>query len=228
MILHIPGVLNAEEVRTLRDRLVSGEWVDGRATVGTAGAKVKHNRQAPTNAPASIEMAGIVTEALKKSGLFFSAALPLRIAQPQFNRYDSENLEHYGFHVDGAVRAHEQSPGWLRTDLSATLFLCDPDEYDGGDLTIRDTYGVHEVKLPAGDMVLYPSTSVHCVTPVTRGSRLCAFFWMQSMIRNDGRRTMLYELDQAIQSLRARCGESEELLTLTHHYHNLLREWSEI
>jgi PKHD-type hydroxylase len=228
MIFHIPGVLAAEEVRILRERLAATAWVDGRGTVGAAGAQVKNNRQADHNAPDAIGMRKIVTDALQRNPLFFSAALPLRISDPLFNCYDSANLEHYGFHVDGAVRAHGHGPGWLRTDLSATLFLCEPDDYDGGDLTVRDTYGVHEVKLPAGDLVLYPSTSVHAVTPVTRGTRVCSFFWMQSMIRNDGRRTMLFELDQAIQALRGRHGESEEMLTMTNTYHNLLREWSEM
>lgn len=228
MMLHIPGVLSADEVRHLRAQLDAAAWTDGRATVGAAGAHVKRNEQLPEDAPLARELAQYVQQALNRNGLFFSAALPLRMSQPLFNRYDAANAGHYGFHVDGAVRAHAQGPGWLRTDLSATLFLCHPEDYDGGDLTVRDTYGEHEVKLPAGDLVLYPSTSVHCVTPVTRGVRVCSFMWIQSMIRNDGRRTMLFELDQAIQTLRARHGESAELVALTSHYHNLLREWSEI
>jgi len=228
MMLHIPGVLSATEVHDIRARLDAAEWTDGRATVGAAGALVKRNRQLPENLPLARELGAAVKKALDRHPLFFSAALPLRVSQPLFNRYEAAHAEHYGFHVDGAVRAFEQSPGWLRTDLSATLFLCEPDEYDGGDLTVRDTYGEHEVKLPAGDLVLYPSTSVHCVTPVTRGARVCSFMWIQSMIRNDGKRTMLFELDQSIQALRLRHGESEELVTLTSHYHNLLREWSEI
>lgn len=227
-MLHIPGVLSAEEVRAMRARLHGAHWSDGRATVGVAGAQVKRNRQLAESAPLAQELARSVLDALNRNALFFSAALPLRICPPLFNLYDSTSEEHYGFHVDGAVRSHAQSPGWLRTDLSATLFLSAPDEYEGGELTVRDTYGEHEVKLPAGDLVLYPSTSVHCVTPLTRGSRIGSFMWIQSMIRNDGRRAMLFELDQTIQTLRARHGESDELVSLTGHYHNLLREWSEI
>ncbi|OLL32615.1 Fe2+-dependent dioxygenase [Burkholderia sp. SRS-W-2-2016] len=228
MMLHIPGVLSAAEVRALRERLDAGDWSDGRATVGAGGAQVKRNRQLPEASPLSQQLAQAVLQALNRHPLFFSAALPLRVSPPLFNRYEAALGEHYGFHVDGAVRAHPHNPGWLRTDLSATLFLCEPDDYDGGELTVRDTYGEHDVKLPAGDLVLYPSTSVHCVTPVTRGARVCSFMWIQSMIRNDGRRSMLFELDQAIQALRARHGESDELVALTAHYHNLLREWSEI
>ncbi len=162
-----------------------------------------------------------------RATLFFPAALPLRIVPPLFNRY--EGGEHYGLHVDGSVRllpgAGQNS---LRTDLSATLFLDEPDAYDGGELVVVDTYGTHEVKLPAGDLVLYPSTSLHKVEPVTRGTRLCAFFWLQSMVREDAKRTMLFELDQSIQKLRAKLGECEETVALTGHYHNLLRLWADI
>ncbi len=228
MMLHIPGVLSAAEVRELRAKLDAAPWTDGRATVGAAGAQVKRNQQLAEHTPLAQELGQFVQQALNRHPLFFPAALPLRVSQPLFNRYEAANAEHYGFHVDGAVRASPQSPGWLRTDLSATLFLCEPDEYDGGELTVRDTYGEHMVKLPAGDLVLYPSSSVHCVTPVTRGARVCSFLWLQSMIRSDTRRTMLFELDRAVQTLRARHGESDEIVALTSHYHNLLREWSEI
>lgn len=228
MMLHIPAVLSPDEVRSFRQKLDSADWVDGRGTVGSQGAKVKHNQQLPEQAPIACELAGLVQQALNRSTLYFSAALPLRIAPILFNRYESARQEHYGFHVDGAVRSIPVSPGWLRTDLSATLFLCEPEDYDGGELTVRDTYGEHEVKLPAGDMVLYPANSLHSVTPVTRGARVCSFFWIQSMIRHDHRRAMLFELDQAITELRALHGESSQTLALSSHYHNLLREWSEI
>jgi PKHD-type hydroxylase len=228
MLLHIPAVLSADEVRHLRAKLDGAEWVDGRATVGTQGAQVKRNRQLPETAPLAQELGQVVLQALARNAMYFSAALPLRTVPPLFNRYEAAQGEHYGFHVDGAVRSFLASPGWLRTDLSATLFLCDPQDYDGGELTVRDTYGDHEVKLPAGDLILYPATSLHGVSPVTRGARVWSFFWLQSMIRDDRRRTMLFELDQAIQALRARHGESAEALALTNHYHNLLREWSEV
>lgn len=228
MMLHIPTVLSIDEVRGLRQKLDTADWIDGRATVGPQGGHVKHNRQLPVDTPLVRELGHFVQQALSRNALYFSAALPLRTVPPLFNRYESERCDYYGFHVDGAVRAFAASPGWLRTDLSATLFLCDPEDYDGGELIVRDTYGEHEVKLPAGDLLLYPSTSLHSVALVTRGARVCSFFWVQSMIRNDHRRTMLFELDQAIQVLRAKHGETEETLTLASHYHNLLREWSEV
>lgn len=166
-----------------------------------------------------------VLSAVNQNVLFFSAALPKTLSMPLFNRY--QDNETYGFHVDGAVRSHPEN-GWMRTDLSATLFLSSPESYDGGELIVNDTYGQHAVKLPAGDLVLYPSSSLHCVTPVTRGVRVASFMWVQSMIRDDKKRAMLFELDKNIQSLKSRNGESEEILSLLNLYHNLLREWSEI
>lgn len=228
MMLHIPEVLSAGQVAHLRDKLDAAQWVDGRVTVGSQGAHVKQNQQLPESAPEMAELRSIVESALKRHGLFFSAALPLRVSPPLFNRYEGAQQEHYGFHVDGAVRATPADAGWMRTDLSATLFLSAPEDYEGGDLTVRDTYGEHEVRLPAGDLVLYPSSSLHSVSPVTKGARVCSFLWIQSMIRNDRKRTMLFELDQTIQSLRTKYGESDESLSLSNHYHNLLREWSEI
>jgi PKHD-type hydroxylase len=225
-MLHIPAVLTPEEVRHMRQKLDAADWIDGRATVGSQGAQVKQNRQLDTNSPLAQELGQLVLQALGRNPLYFAAALPLRTVPPLFNRYESN--ETYGFHVDGAVRAHPAAPGWLRTDLSATLFLCEPDEYEGGELTVRDTYGDHEAKLPAGDLVLYPASSLHCVTPVTRGARVCSFFWIQSMVRDTSRRAMLFELDQTIQSLRARIGECDETLSLANCYHNLLRDWSEV
>jgi len=226
MMLHIPGVLTRDQVADMRRRLDASQWVDGRATVGTQGAKVKQNRQLPDHSPLGLELGQIILQALANNPLFFSAALPLRISPPQFNSYAGG--EHYGAHVDGSMRRIPGSGQWLRTDVSSTLFLSDPEEYDGGELIVTDQYGEHEVKLPAGDLILYPSTSIHRVQPVTRGARVCSFFWTQSMVRDDMRRGMLLELDQAIQSLRARVGDSPEMVVLTGHYHNLLRQWSEV
>ncbi len=226
MMLHVPEVLSPDQVRRMRATLDATQWVDGRETVGDQGAQVKRNRQLSEHSPVGRELAKTVLAALARNPLFFSAALPARFVPPLFNRY--EGGEHYGLHVDGAVRAVPGNEQPLRTDLSCTLFLCDPDDYDGGELEVVDTYGSHEVKLPAGDLILYPSSSLHRVHPVTRGARVCAFFWAQSMVRNDQQRAMLFELDQNIQKLRARLGESEETVALTGHYHNLLRLWSEI
>jgi PKHD-type hydroxylase len=226
MMLHIPQVLTPAELNEIRQALERSEWTDGRSTVGSQGAQVKRNRQLPEDSPAARELGQKVLRALARNPLYFAAALPARTVPPLFNRY--EDSEHYGFHIDGAVRALPDGAGWLRTDLSATLFLCEPEDYEGGELVVKDTYGEHEVKLPAGDMILYPSNSLHCVTPVTRGARVCSFFWIQSMVRDDQHRSMLFELDQTIQRLRARHGETEEALALTNHYHNLLREWAEV
>lgn len=226
MMLHIPQVLTPAELNEIRQALERSEWTDGRSTVGSQGAQVKRNRQLPEDSPAARELGQKVLRALARNPLYFAAALPARTVPPLFNRY--EDSEHYGFHIDGAVRALPDGAGWLRTDLSATLFLCEPEDYEGGELVVKDTYGEHEVKLPAGDMILYPSNSLHCVTPVTQGARVCSFFWIQSMIRDDQHRSMLFELDQTIQRLRARHGETEEALALTNHYHNLLREWAEV
>lgn len=210
----------------MRAALDSASWTDGRATVGPQGAQVKRNRQLPETAPLSAELGAIIVAALAANPLYVSAALPLRTVPPLFNSYAGG--EHYGAHVDGAVRSVPGGQPPLRTDLSCTLFLADPDDYDGGELVVADTYGTHEVKLPAGDMILYPSSSVHRVEPVTRGTRVCSFFWVQSMVRDDAKRAMLLQLDQAIQSLRARQGDCEEIVTLTSHYHNLLRMWAEL
>lgn len=226
MLLHIPDILTREEVTAMRKKLDGADWIDGRATVGSQGGRVKRNQQIQDGGPIAKELGAVVLRALDRHPTYFSAALPLRIVPPLFNRYQTE--ETYGFHVDGAVRAFPGSPGWLRTDLSATLFLCDPDEYDGGVLTVRDTYGEHEVKLPAGDMVLYPSTSLHAVSPVTRGVRTCSFFWIQSMVRQSHQRSLLFDLDRNITALRGQHGESEQTVSLANCYHNLLREWSEV
>ncbi|TLV19189.1 PKHD-type hydroxylase YbiX [Klebsiella indica] len=225
MMYHIPAILSPEEVDYFATRLQQAEWVDGRVTTGDQGALVKNNQQVDTRSSLYNELQGKVLAALNRSSLFFAAALPKSISSPLFNRY--QQSETYGFHVDGAVRSQAQG-GWMRTDLSATLFLCAPDSYEGGELVVNDTYGQHSVKLPAGDLVLYPSSSLHCVTPVTSGARVASFLWIQSMIRDDKRRSMLFELDGNIQKLKSRHGESEEVLSLLNLYHNLLREWSEI
>jgi PKHD-type hydroxylase len=224
MLLHIPQVLTPPEVSALRARLDAAPWVDGRQTVGAQGAQVKRNRQLDAGSEVARELSQAVTSALFRQPRFVSAALPRQVLPPFFNRYGGG--EHYGDHVDGAIRFLPDGQP-MRTDVSATLFLADPQEYDGGDLVVRDTYGEHLVKLPAGDLILYPSTSVHRVEPVTRGERVAAFMWVQSMVRDVGQRLQLFELDQAIQALRARVGDCDELVALTGVYHNLMRRWAE-
>jgi PKHD-type hydroxylase len=225
MMLHIPGVLSGEEVRALRRELDALDWSDGRATVGEQGARVKHNLQLDPALPAAQALSRRVLERVQATPQFFSAVLPLRTLPPLFNRYTGGGR--YGRHVDGAVMSVSGSAQRLRSDVSSTLFLCDPDEYEGGELVVQDSYGEHEAKLPAGDLLVYSATSVHEVLPVTRGARVCAFFWSQSMVRDDFRRTQLHSLDQTIQALRARLGEAPECVALTAHYHNLLRMWAE-
>lgn len=225
MMLHIPHVLTREQVAAIRSAIDAADWVDGRATAGSQGARVKRNRQLPEDSPVALEQGRIIEQALAANALYFSAALPARTMLPLFNRYaDSET---YGLHVDGAARRLPGAQQWMRTDVSCTLFLCDPEDYDGGELVVVDTYGTHEVKLPAGDLILYPSTSLHRVEPVTRGERVCSFFWAQSMVRDDTRRAMLFEMDQTIQRLREKLGETDETLSLAGQYHNLLRMWAE-
>ena len=226
MMLHIPEVLSAEQVRHIRAELARADWVDGRATVGDQGARVKRNRQLPEHSPLGFKLGEIILEALRKNPLFFAAALPKKTIPPLFNSY--EGGEHYGLHVDGSVRKLPNAVGSIRTDVSSTLFLSDPKQYDGGELVVVDTYGTHEVKLPAGDLIVYPSTSLHRVEPVTRGARVCSFFWTQSMVRDDWKRSMLFELDRNIFGLREKIGDTEEVLGLTGHYHNLLRQWAEV
>jgi PKHD-type hydroxylase len=224
MMLHIPGVLTPEQVKDMRERLAATDWIDGRASVGSQGAQVKRNRQLAEGSPLALELGQTVSAALTSNPLFFSSALPLRILPPFFNSYAGG--EHYGAHVDGAIRAQRNGPP-VRTDVSCTLFLSDPDEYEGGELSVIDSYGTHEVKLPAGDAIIYPATSIHEVQPVTRGVRVACFLWVQSMVRDDWKRAMLYELDGNIQALRAKYGDGPELVGLTGHYHNLLRQWAD-
>ena len=226
MLVHIPGVLTNEQVADVRQRLDAADWVEGRVTAGHQSARVKRNAQLPEGSPAAEEIGDIVLTALQRSPLFLAAALPLRVFPPLFNRY--EGGQAFGSHVDNAIRQIAGTGHRIRTDLSATLFLAGPDEYDGGELLVEDTYGVHSVKLPAGHLVLYPSTSLHRVQPVTRGARIASFFWIQSMIRDDGERTLLFDLDMAIQRLNQDTPDHPAALPLTGVYHNLLRKWAEM
>jgi PKHD-type hydroxylase len=225
MMLHVPNVLSRDDARACRKLLDEAQWIDGNATSGEQAAKAKRNRQLPIDAPLTRELGNRILGALARSPLFISAVIPKRIVPPLFNRY--EGGEHFEFHVDNAIRAVPGTAECLRTDVSCTLFFTDPDAYDGGELIVKDTYGTHGAKLPAGDLILYPATSLHRVTPVTRGARICSFFWAQSMVRDDWQRTMLFDLDQNIQQLRARLGDNKQTIALTSHYHNLLRLWSE-
>ena len=224
MMLHIPGVLSPDQVKAMRARLDATDWIDGRASVGSQGAQVKRNRQLAEGSPLAVELGQIVSAALMAHPLFFSSALPLRILPPFFNSYAGG--EHYGLHIDGAIRA-QRGGSPVRSDVSCTVFLSDPSEYDGGELTVVDTYGTHEVKLPAGDAIVYPSSSVHEVRPVTRGERVASFLWVQSMVRDDWKRAMLFDLDNHIQALRRAHGDSPAIVGMTGHYHNLLRMWAE-
>lgn len=227
MLYHIPNVLTKTQVQHCRELMDNADWVNGKVTAGTLSATVKHNQQLPNDHPLTFEMGEWILEALGEHPLFLSAALPLEIIPPLFNRYS--NSEAFGMHVDNAIRRVPNSRQRLRTDLSCTLFFSEPEEYEGGELVVEDSYGFHEVKLPAGDMVLYPSTSLHEVTPVTQGTRTASFFWVQSMIRDDATRHMLFNLDQSIQQLRIELGDSHsEIVKLTNLYHNLIRKWAEL
>ncbi|HEV8688738.1 MAG TPA: Fe2+-dependent dioxygenase [Ideonella sp.] len=224
MIVQIPGVLTPEQVEAARAALLAAPWVDGLATAGHQGAQVKRNRQLAEGSPLARELGGRVLAALERNPLFISAALPSEVYPPMFNRY--EGGETFGTHVDNAVRLLPGTARKLRTDLSATLFLTGPESYDGGELLIEDTYGAHSVKLSAGDLVLYPSSSLHRVEPVTRGVRLASFFWVQSLVTDDGGRSLLFDLDTAIQRLAQTGADEAARLQLTGCYHNLLRRWA--
>jgi PKHD-type hydroxylase len=226
MLVHIPDVLSADQLTEGRRLLDEATWVDGRVTAGHQSARAKDNLQVPEDHPAARQLGDVILAALQRSPLFIAAALPLRVFPPLFNRYQGGHS--FGNHVDNAIRQVTGTPHRIRTDLSATLFFSDPDEYDGGELMVEDTYGVHSVKLPAGHLVLYPSTSLHHVRPVTRGARVCSFFWIQSMIRDDGRRTLLFDLDTAIQRVSQDLPEPPATVQLTGVYHNLLRRWAEM
>jgi len=226
MLLTIPDVLNAEQVHQLRRMFDEAEWVDGRVTAGHQSALAKNNAQLPEDSPAAREAGAMIVAALECNPLFISAALPARIFPPLFNRY--EGGQSFGTHVDNAIRPITGTPYRIRTDLSATLFLTSPEEYEGGELVIEDTYGAHAVKLPAGHMILYPATSLHHVRPVTTGARIASFFWIQSMVRDDGQRTLLFDLDVAIQRLNETVKAQEPVVQLTGVYRNLLRRWADV
>ena len=225
MLLVIPEVLSAEQLRAFRAQLDAAHWVDGRVTAGHQSARAKNNVQLAEQDPLAQQLGGVVLDALDRNPLFVSAALPLKVFPPLFNRYAGG--QDFGVHVDNAIRPVQGTPHRVRTDLSATLFLAEPDEYDGGELSIESTYGVQRVKLPAGHMVLYPASSLHRVEAVTRGARLASFFWIQSMVRDDGERALLFDLDQAIQRLSLDTPDHPGVIALTGVYHNLLRRWAD-
>ncbi len=224
MLLHVPEVLTADEITLFRDALAQAEWADGRGTVGAQGASVKHNRQLPDDSPLAIALGKRVQAALGRQPLYHAATLPQRMLPPRFNCYQGGG--HYGFHIDGAVMRLNDGQQ-LRTDIACTLFLNAPESYDGGELIVSDTYGEHAIKLPAGDLIVYPASSLHRVAPVTRGQRLAAFFWVQSLVRDDAQRRMLFELDQSVQTLTATGAGADVVLSLTGLYHNLLRQWGD-
>src|SRR5215475_4163647 len=226
MLLHIPDILTAEQVAHCRQKLEQADWVDGRVTAGPQSALAKNNMQLPANHPAARELGDLILTALQNNLLFMAAALPLKVFPPLFNRY--QGGQSFGAHVDNAVRQVTGAPHRVRTDLSATLFLASPEEYDGGELSVEDTYGLHTVKLPAGHLILYPATSLHQVSPVTRGARLASFFWIQSMVRDDGERTLLFDLDMAIQHIGGEAPDHPSIIQLTGVYHNLLRRWADV
>lgn len=225
MMLHIPNVLTATEVARCRAVMEQADWTDGKVTAGHQSVQVKKNLQLPEGGAAARELGELVLAGLERTPLFISAALPQRVFPPLFNRYDTSMS--FGSHVDGAIRFLPGTGQRVRTDVSATLFLSEPDSYDGGELVVEDTYGHHAVKLPAGDLILYPSTSLHHVTPVTRGARLASFFWIQSMVRDVSQRALLFDLDTAIMQLNQEVPKSPSLVMLTGVYHNLLRQWAE-
>ena len=227
MLVCIPDVLDAAQLVSLRERLdrANDSWVDGRVTAGYQGAPVKFNQQVDEHSEVALACQRIVVSALERHPLFISAVLPNIIYPPMFNRY-GEGMR-FGAHIDGGVRLHPHNGRKLRTDVSATLFLTNPGDYDGGELQIEDTYGRHSVKLPAGCMVVYPATSLHQVAPITRGVRTSCFFWVQSMIRDDVQRTLLYEMDSSIQRLNETGADEVARRTLIGCYHNLIRQWSE-
>ena len=226
MLLHIPDILRPEQVQTMRQRLVSANWVDGRQTAGHQALKVKTNQQIAEDDPLALELGQVIISHLVQNNVFTSAALPYKFYPPLFNKYEGGG--EYGFHVDGAVRFNAQTGERVRTDVSGTLFLTNPDEYQGGELIIDDVYGQQSVKLPAGHLVLYPSTSIHKVQPVTHGTRISCFFWLQSLVREDAQRAMLFELDQSIQELSMSVPDHPRGVSLSGIYHNLLRRWTHV
>jgi len=224
MLLHVPNVLTPDELAMIRGRLASAAWGDGKATAGHQSVRVKENLQLPEGSADARELGAKVLRALERNGMFMSGALPAIVYPPLFNKYEAGM--NFGAHVDNAMRA---LPGGrrIRTDVSATLFLSAPEDYDGGELIVEDTYGTHSVKLPAGDLILYPATSLHRVAPVTRGARVASFFWIQSMVKGDAERQMLFDLDRTIIELAQTTPTSPTVLRLTALYHNLVRKWGE-
>ena len=225
MMVHVPNVLTQEQVAHCREVFARAAWEDGRSTAGHQSAQVKRNLQLPVDGPEARELGELVLRGLEKSPLFISAVLPQRVFPPLFNRYEGGMT--FGSHVDNALRGNAAGLR-IRTDVSCTLFLSDPDSFEGGELVVEDTYGGHEVKLPAGDLIVYPATSLHHVTPVTRGVRLASFFWVQSMVRDVSQRALLFDLDTAIQQLQPTVPGNPALVMLTGCYHNLLRQWAEL
>jgi PKHD-type hydroxylase len=226
MLLHIPDVLTRDQAGEYRRLLDAADWIDGRVTAGHQSAKAKNNEQLPEDAPLAKQLGQAILAALERHPLFISAALPSKIFPPLFNRYTGG--QSFGVHVDNAIRQIRGTPHRIRTDISATLFLSAPEEYEGGELIVEDTYGTQTVKLPAGDMVLYPATSLHRVQAVTRGARVASFFWIQSMVRDDGQRTLLFDLDTSIQRIAVDHPQHPSVVQLTGVYHNLLRQWAEV
>jgi len=229
MLICVPNVLSKADVADFRRIMDAADWEDGRSTAGAQSALVKKNQQLPPDSEVSRQLGNRVISALTANPRFISAAIPLQIFPPLFNRYAAADGHHFGVHVDNAVRGDRLTGLRIRTDLSVTLFLSEPEEYDGGELMIEDQFGSHEIKLPAGDLVLYPASSLHLVTPVTRGLRVASFFWLQSMIRDAHARSLIYDLDTAIQALVERLGRDDpEMVKLTGIYHNLIRTWAEV
>ena len=226
MIVQIPNVLGADQVAHTRRLLDQATWIDGRATAGHQSARAKDNQQIREDSPAAVQLGAMVVAALERNPRFVSAALPLKVFPPLFNRYSGG--QSFGLHVDNAVRMIRGTSHRVRTDLSATLSLTEPSEYDGGELVVEDTYGAHAVKLPAGHMLLYPASSLHKVNAITRGTRIASFFWIQSMVREDAQRALLFDMDTAIQRLAQEAPEHPSALQLTGVYHNLLRMWAEV
>ncbi len=229
MLICVPEVLGKDDVAEFRRIIDANVWEDGRSTAGAQSALVKRNEQLPPDSEVARRLGNRIVSALTANPRFLAAAIPLHIFPPLFNRYTASDGHHFGVHVDNAVRGDRLTGLRIRTDLSVTLFLSEPEEYDGGELVIEDTYGSHEIKLPAGDLVLYPASSLHLVTSVTRGVRVASFFWLQSMIRDDHARSLIYDLDTAIQALVERLGRDDpETVKLTGIYHNLIRKWAEV
>jgi PKHD-type hydroxylase len=226
MLLTIPELLSADQIAHFKKQLDEGAWVDGRVTAGYQSMKTKDNLQLPEDHPLAKQLGSQILDALQRNPLFMSASLPMKVFPPLFNRY--QGGQSFGTHIDNSIRQVPGTSQRVRTDISATLFLSSPEEYDGGELIVEDTYGVHTVKLPAGHMILYPASSLHRVSPVTRGARMASFFWIQSMIRDDGERTLLFDLDMAIQRISRDQPNHPSIVELTSVYHNLLRRWADV